>query len=79
MFVAFGAGKIVNGVPGSEVDAPGVLGKVSCTDDSPVWVPVAIIVCLCSALRATQVLAAVPELGVAPTLTRHCPEIKLVP
>ena len=77
MDVALGEATIINGVPETDVIAPGAL-KVSCTDDPTVAVPVLIPTFTCVELMYVHV-AAMPELGTAPTLATHVPEIKSVP
>ncbi len=54
--------------------------KATSTDDAPAGVPAPITTTTLDTLETTQDVAAVPELGVAPTLAVHAnPGMKLVP
>ncbi len=57
-----------------------LLEKVTSTDDAPAGVPAPITTTTLDTLETKQDVAAVPELGVAPTLAVHAnPRMKLVP
>ena len=57
-----------------------LLEKATSTDDAPAGVPAPITTTTLDTLETTQDVAAVPELGVAPTLAVHAnPGMKLVP
>ena len=79
MDAAVGAATIVNGVPSTDVCAPGASINLSSMDDSPGVVTVLILALTSSALIYVQVNVTVPELGIGPTLATHVPDMKCVP
>ncbi len=79
MDAAVGAAIMVNGVPTTDVCAPGASINVRSIDDSPSVVTVWILALTISALIYVQVNVTVPELGIGPTLATHVPEMKFVP
>ena len=76
---AVGDSSIVRVVP-ETVATAAPLVKVTSTDDAPAGVPAPITTTVLAAVETTQDVAAVPELGVAPTLAVQTnPGMKLVP
>ncbi len=82
MDVAVGVARITRGVPSTaiEISATLIFVNVNCTDDALAGVPAPTTMTAVVALTTEQDEAAVPELGVAPTLALHAkPTLKLVP
>ena len=79
MDIAVGDSSIVRVVPKTVATAAPLVNLTS-TDDAPAGVPAPITTTTLDTLETEQDVAAVPELGVAPTLAVHAnPRMKLVP